>query len=166
MALTEWTVLDTSSGDDVDVNATKAGEVGSTHYITSCTCSCDNSSTSTAGGSVHLKLYHTSISESKLLFEVWPSTTSGGGAPCVMNFTHPIKMVTGKPAILVGLMPASTDDQLSVCLMGYTTVDTARQFEKTTEQDTAGDVLIQKVAAKDPGEFVNPGTSDGAWWRS
>ena len=65
--ITEWTVAETSSGDDIEITCTKAAEAGKTHFITFLAVSTDARLTGLGGG-VNAELK--SASTTKYL--IWP----------------------------------------------------------------------------------------------
>ena len=65
--ITEWTVAETSSGDDVEITCTKAAEANKTHFITFLSVSTDARLTGLGGG-VNAELK--SASTTKYL--IWP----------------------------------------------------------------------------------------------
>ena len=113
--VTEWTVLDTSSGDDDEVTCTKAAESGKAHFITFLHAACDNTS-NVAGGAVKARLY--AGPGGTLMLEDWVGQDDAG-PNTTLTFPFPIKIKEGVAAIWSSTM-AGTDDQVTFTIGGFT----------------------------------------------
>lgn len=106
---TEWTVVDTSTGDNDDVAPAKAGETGKHHYITFIAVSCDN----TSSGNTVIATLADGPTTYLVLWPIHYNTNQ------IYNFTFPIKMAVAKTATLTVAM-GGTDDVVSATIGGFT----------------------------------------------
>ena len=113
--VTEWTVVDTSSGDDDEVTCTKAAESGKAHFITFVSAGSCNTS-HVAGGAIKAKLY--AGAGETLLLELWVGDCLDSGINTV-SFPAPIRIAENKAAVFAITM-SGTDDQATFTMGGFT----------------------------------------------
>jgi hypothetical protein len=144
-------------------SVTHAAVVGSTHFVSGlhvALMSDVDSSDVPEAATVVLKDGGTTIFNSALVSNTDDSSAYGygtwGGYPTLhICFPHPLEMTTGKLVTLVvaGISSSlSSDAKRKINLWGYTEVD------KVADDVVSG---TDKTYV-----HVNPGTSDGTWWRS
>ena len=128
--VTTWTVKDSSSGDNDEVEAIKAAESGKTHFITFITVSTDSIDVSAASydplGAVStatatvaagaIRVYLTG--GSTVIWESWPSDITGNN-PAHFEFSAPIQISEGDLAKVTSVMPGS-QDRVTVTFGGFT----------------------------------------------
>ena len=136
--ITTWTVKDSSSGDNDEVEAIKAAESGNTHFITFITVSTDSDdvtetnvaasydplgAVSTAGTTTRattaagaIRVYLTG--GTTVIWEAWPSDLTGNN-PAHFEFSSPIQISEGDLAKVTSVMPGSAD-RVTVTFGGFT----------------------------------------------
>ena len=160
MATTEW--IETTSDA---ASVTKAAVAGSSHYITGIHASIvldSGSSDAVEAAYVQIKDGTTVIFNSVLNSVTDDKGDAYYSTPAAlsltMNFTHPIKITSGKlcSCTVTGISGAlSSYVQEKINLMGYTEVDAEIPADESVTKGEDKTVV-----------HVNPGSSDGAWWRS